>query len=280
MNQEVGNDYYSIDFGGSTLDIVRFDKQIYTFIASYESSDFNTISFLEWLPTSNISKQIQKDKILYVTGGKSSLFPSQIEIEGNTIIIHKVHEFLAISQGAKTLSQQSKGLAISLGTGTAMIQFDDQNYFHVKGTGIGGGTLMGLARAMIHPNITFTELESLAEQGDVNTINLSVGDIVGGSIGMLDASATASNFAKYSETSRKEDIAIGIVTLVSESIVALAIEKSLRLGNIPIIAGGKLAKLPFLQKKMKDAAKLFHLSLEFPNNAGIMTAIGAGQLSS
>lgn len=268
--------YFVIDLGGSTIDIVRVSSKGYHHVQTFESSSLQAKDPKEWIFQHAIASQILHDKKLVITGGKSLFLPEYYEYHGKKIQLQKIHEFEALALGAQKLSGFSNGLAISMGTGTAMVAFDACGWEHVKGTGVGGGTLMGLSRALLHENICFSELISLAEKGFLENINVSVGDIVGGGIGTLDEKATASNFAKFSSQSRPEDIALGIITLVSESIVALAIEKSLRLGNIPIIGGGKLAKLDFLQTKMKEAAAVFAIPIFFPEDAGLMTAVGAG----
>lgn len=268
--------YFVIDLGGSTIDIVRVSSEGYHHVQTFESSSVQAKDPKEWIFQHALAGQIIHDEKLVITGGKSLFLPEYYEYQGKKIQLQKVHEFEALSLGAKKLSGFSKGLAISMGTGTAMVAFDENNWEHVKGTGIGGGTLMGLSRALLHENICFSELIALAEKGFSENINVSVGDIVGGSIGTLDEHATASNFAKFSHATRPEDIALGIIMVVSESIAALAIEKSLRLGNIPIIGGGKLAKLEFLQTKMKEAAAVFSIPIFFPEDAGLMTAVGAG----
>ncbi len=269
--------FFVLDLGGSTIDIVRFMSGGYHHIATLESSEYPEKDPSSWIFNHAISSQVVKDSRIVITGGRSLHLPEYYEYQNTKIFITKVHEFAAIAKGAQVLSGINEGLAVSLGTGTAMVRFCGKEWEHVKGTGIGGGTLLGLARGILDEEISFAQLAALANQGEIQNINVSVGEIVGGKIGLLDPNMTASNFAKYQSSSKKTDAALGLVSLVSESIVALAIEKSLRFGNIPIVMGGKLARLPFLQTAMKKAASLFKIPLIFPKYAGLMTAVGAGK---
>ncbi|MFR5525203.1 MAG: BadF/BadG/BcrA/BcrD ATPase family protein, partial [[Clostridium] innocuum] len=57
----------------------------------------------------------------------------------------KIDEMQAVGQGAQALSCQQDILAVSMGTGTALIRADHARIRHIGGTGVGGGTLAGLA---------------------------------------------------------------------------------------------------------------------------------------
>jgi len=63
--------------------------------------------------------------------------------------VKKIPEFESIAKGGKFLSQEERGLVISLGTGTAMVIFDGCDWEHIRGTGLGGGTFMGLGKALL-----------------------------------------------------------------------------------------------------------------------------------
>src|SRR5262249_33964336 len=79
------------------------------------------------------------------------------------------------------------------GTGTALVSVHGEKIEHVGGTGIGGGTLLGLARHLLGVTRLDT-LERMAAHGDLSHVDLTVGDIAGGPVGIVPANATASNF--------------------------------------------------------------------------------------
>ena len=85
---------------------------------------------------------------------------------------------------------------------------------HLGGTGIGGGTLRGLARHFL--GITQLDtLEQLAAQGDLSQVDLTVGDIAGGPVGIVPAKAIASHFGKLQTDPSQADKALGLVNMVA-----------------------------------------------------------------
>ena len=84
---------------------------------------------------------------------------------------------------------------VSLGTGTAIVSVNKTEIRHVSGTGVGGGTLLGLAKHMLGVSGLDT-LEAMADRGDLHRVDLSVRDIAGGPIGDLPPGTTAANFGK------------------------------------------------------------------------------------
>jgi len=294
---------FSLDLGGSTIDLLYIKNNIKEF-HSVESKLFNK-NIKNFEDTSEINKlqtildafeiftllrnkeHTKKSEIhtIVITGGFSNIHNTSnkndltITLRNIPFTITIVSEFVAIGKGAEICSQQNSGIAVSLGTGTAMVLFNTEKkqYEHIKGTGLGGGTFIGLSKALLNTE-NFTEISNLALLGTKNNIDLSVGEIVGGNIGLLPASATASNFTKYSHTTKKADIALGISTLIAESITALAIEKCLRYKQTHIIFGGKFSKLSILQKHVEATTQLFNITAIFPQNSEYMTSIGAYEL--
>ncbi len=271
---------FILDIGGSTIDLVEIDEY-HADILSYESLESkgkNKNKLPDILISFSSFSRILDGKFLVITGGHSRFFPSEVEIEGKTLTLHIIHEFEAIARGGLFLSQKSEGLVISLGTGTAMVSAYLQEWQHVRGTGIGGGTFLGLGRALLGSD-SFENLKNLTEKGDISRIDLSVGEIVGGDLGGLSENATASHFAKYApEYSREEDIALGIARLVGQSIALLALEKAKNYNHNNIILGGKLTRLIPVVQLIRETGEMFGKNIILPKHADILTAIGAGSL--
>src|SRR5208283_3935570 len=61
----------------------------------------------------------------------------------------KVNEFTAIGMGGTSLAGKHSALVVSLGTGTAIVSVKRDKISHFSGTGVGGGTLLGLAKHML-----------------------------------------------------------------------------------------------------------------------------------
>lgn len=270
------NTIIALDIGGTTIDSIEFDTENQKIIYknSLESKNYPKKNLQEIIKALGIEEKILQRKKIRITGASALNLPQTIEIKGEKIFLQKILEFESIAAGGKFLSKKNSGLVISLGTGTAMVSFKNENWEHVKGTGIGGGTFLALGEAILQTR-SFTELSTLVEKGESKNIDLSVGDIAGGDLGILSADTTASNFAKYSKNSAKEDIALGIANLVAQSIASLAIEKAKRLGHSNIIVGGKLSRLKFLITQMEKTAKFFDMKIFCPPDADFMTTIGA-----
>ncbi|HID91540.1 TPA: hypothetical protein EYP45_00255 [Candidatus Peregrinibacteria bacterium] len=292
---------FTLDLGGSTIDLLYtknnkkefhslesklFNKNIKNFTEQKEIEKLENIlesfNVFKILMTSN---SLNNKNILIITGGFSSNIQQNtkqihtVTLKNQLFLIQIVSEFTAIGRGAHICSNKKSGIAVSMGTGTAMVYFNAEHhkYEHIKGTGLGGGTFIGLSTALL--NISdFQEISNLALLGQKQNIDLSIGDIVRGSIPLLPASSTASNFAKYSKDTSHADIALGISTMIAESITTLAIEKCLRYKQTHIIFGGKFSKLSILQKHVKTTTKLFNITAIFPKNSEYMTVIGASEI--
>ncbi len=275
---------FCIDLGGSTIDMVEFSvsqKSEKTFsYHSLESKDFPKKNLSEILHAFGKTEEIKTQKILCVTGGHSALLPNTFFLENAEIQIQKISEFEAIAKGGCALSGENSGLVISLGTGTAMVSvsdISDQKWEHVRGTGIGGGTFLGLGKALLGLK-KFSEIQEISQQGILENVDISVGEILGefsGKMGGLTPEMTASNFGKFSpEISEKSDIALGIANLVGQSIASLAVEKAKRYGHTKIILGGKFSRLRVVVECIKKTAEVFGMEIIVPENSGFMTAVG------
>jgi hypothetical protein len=84
----------------------------------------------------------------------------------------KVSEFTSVGRGGLYLSGLDEAVIVSMGTGTAYIHAyrdgDRTVTEYLGGTGVGGGTLLGLAKKMIGID-NIDHLEELAEKGDFST---------------------------------------------------------------------------------------------------------------
>jgi len=141
------------------------------------------------------------------TGIRSAGLPETID----GISVKKFEEFEVI---ADVIGQKYGGLAVSIGTGTSMV--DTKERRHVGGTGIGGGTIMGLCSKLIGKG-TFEDYEKIALKGNRHNVDLLVEDMCE-RIGDLDGSVTASNLSRMNRRTSPEDAAAGVFNLVGEVI--------------------------------------------------------------
>jgi len=102
-------------------------------------------------------------------------------------------------------------IVVNIGSGVSILRVnsaDEGDYVRVGGTACGGGTFLGLARAMTSA-VTFEDALQLAQGGDASKCDLLVRDIYGdeGSVSLgLAGGLTASNFGRLCDAPDEDDI--------------------------------------------------------------------------
>ncbi len=216
---------------------------------------------------------------LAVTGGRHRLLPGRI----NSCPVIHVGEIEAIGRGGQALAGLSETdaakpiLVASAGSGTAMVEARGDRYTHITGTGVGGGTLLGLGHLLLHttdPN----EINELAQQGDPNGADLSLSDVVSGPIGHLPADATAVNFGRLAHQDLdvcREDLAAALVTLVGQVIAIVAINAARARQLEQVIVTGHLIDMSSMRAVLRQVGAYYGLHFTLPRDAGYGTALGA-----
>jgi type II pantothenate kinase len=131
-----------IDIGGTTTDIVGLKDGIIISPLTVKADDPITSAagaLGKFLETINIS--LSEIKKISATGVgarkvKNNLFG---------IPVMEVDEFQAIGTAGSFLSGLNKAVVVSMGTGTAVVTVNGSKIAHWGGSGVGGGTLIGLA---------------------------------------------------------------------------------------------------------------------------------------
>src|SRR5258708_1404767 len=235
-----------IDIGGSTTDAVTLDDgKIH--VVTIEANDPVAAAagaLGKLVETYNLPLE-QITRVAATRAGARALGET---LFGRTGV--KVNEVHPIGIGGTSLAGKQNALVVSLGTGTAIVSVTGDKIEHFGGTGVGGGTLLGLAKHMLGVS-TIERLEKLARKGDLRRIDLSVRDIAGGAIGDLPPSTTASNFGKVSADATPEDKALAIMNMIVESIGVLALASARACGQENIGLTGKLCRLVRFMQKMK-----------------------------
>jgi len=251
-----------IDFGISTTDIavVKNGKIVKAFHIEAGTK----------LATALRKKRIDVNKVdsIAVTGGNHSLK----KILGKKF--SKIGEINAIGFGGASISKAKSALVVSMGTGTCMVSFKNGKTKHVGGTGLGGGTVLGLSKRLVG-TANIKSLSKLALAGKKEKVDLSVKEAIGSGIGIIPGNATASNFAKAGGS--KKDIAFGVQEMVAEAnavMVALAAKQT---GHKRIVFIGKTPSFPIIKKALKRVLGYYKLSAEFPKYGEYATAIGAAE---
>ena len=260
-----------IDIGGSTTKIIGFrDRELLPPLLVEANDPVASASGALGKFISTYGLTISDIKLVRMTGVGASFIKG--ELFG--IPVEKVQEFIALGHGGLYLSGLRKAVIVSMGTGTAIIKAHDNCISHLGGTGVGGGTILGLSKAMLNLS-DFDNIINLAEQGDLSHVDLTISDISRGDIGKLPPNLTASNFGKMSDRATRNDLLKGIVNLVFQTIGMMAILAAKQGSDTDIVMSGNLVKVPQAQKTFTQLSKLYGVKFHTPTHARYCTAIGA-----
>jgi type II pantothenate kinase len=187
----------------------------------------------------------------------------------------RVNEIDAIGIGGMFLSGMSDIIIANIGTGTVIIEAGGKGISHFGGTGVGGGTILGLAKKLL-PTAEFSDILELAKTGNLNQVDLLLGDITDTRLSFLKGESTAANFGKMLDTAGPGDIALGIINMVYQVIGVLSVFAA-RAKNINrVIVTGNGSKNQIGQKVLADITSMYGIEFIYPEHAEYTTAVGAG----
>jgi type II pantothenate kinase len=143
----------------------------------------------------------------------------------------RVNEFAAWGAGAAALLRSGslppsdRYLLVSLGTGTSIMLVDGMSVTRVGGTALGGGTFVGLGRALTGAG-DFAALTALAARGARRRVDLLVSDIYRPGEIALAGDLTASSFGRLGrladgERTTPADLAHALVGMLGENVALL-----------------------------------------------------------
>ncbi|MDP4110021.1 MAG: pantothenate kinase, partial [Bacillota bacterium] len=136
-----------IDIGGSTTKIVglkdgRVSGQLKVKAGDQITSAYG--AFGKFLSENGLGLK-SVDQIMFTGVGASFIGNGMFNLPTK-----RVDEFRAIGYGGKYLSGLDNSVIVSMGTGTAFVHVSGKVVKHLGGTGIGGGTLLGLANKLFN----------------------------------------------------------------------------------------------------------------------------------
>lgn len=261
-----------IDIGGSTTKIAGYlESGQHIGTLRVEASDRLTSLYGaigNFLSTRGIA--LNDVACFVITGVGAAL------VEGDIygIRTERIDEFVAIGNGGLALSGKEEALVVSLGTGTAFVRAGRLGCVHIGGSGVGGGTLAGLSWHIFHEN-DHGAMARLAEQGDLSKVDLMISDICTNEVGTLPSHITASNFGKITSAASKEDIAMGLVNMVFQTVGMLSVFALKNDKVKDVVLTGSLANMSLAPKIMSVVEEISDVKFFIPENATFATAIGA-----
>jgi type II pantothenate kinase len=199
-------------------------------------------------------------------------------VDGNIygIPTEKVEEFTAVGVGGLALSGEERAVVVSMGTGTAFIWADSESgeMSHMGGSGVGGGTIAGLCKLLCGTN-RVSLIRKLTGEGDINKIDLNVGDITKGGYSTLAADITAANFGNLSDDANASDLAVGVVNMVFQSIGTSSVFACRSKGCNTVVLTGYISILEQCRPCFDLFTRLHGIEFIIPENAPYATCIGA-----
>ncbi len=283
LKEETMGVVIGIDVGGSTTKIVGFDvdakNRSHRLIAPIFVRATDPItSIYGALGKFTMENGLTLDDIeqVMMTGVGSS----HIDRPLYTLKCSGVPEFSSIGKGGLYLSGLDEAIVVSLGTGTAIIHAKSTpqggvTTDYMGGTGVGGGTLIGLSKKILGVD-TIEHIEELCDTGDLNNIDLRVKDLSKNhKYPGMNEELTASNFGNLSDLATSNDIALGIVNMVSETIAMTAIFAARAHGIKQIVLTGNLTTMPHVRRVFEGLEPAFGVKFIIPENSQFGTVIGA-----
>ena len=270
-----------IDVGGSTTKIVGFrdffgerkliepeivranDPITATYGAFGKFTDENNISISEI------------DKVMMTGVGSSYVKRDLYGLD-----CERVEEFRSIGKGALYLSGLDHALAVSMGTGTALVHARrGEGMKYLGGTGVGGGTLVGLSKLLLSAE-NIEHIVEFAKEGDLANVDLRIKDITDitarDDMAGLPDDLTAANFANVSDTATKGDVALGIMNMVFETVGMVSIFAARHSAETDIVLTGNLTRLAPCKRKFEEFNHMgYGVNFVIPRNSQFATAIGS-----
>ncbi|MBO5213320.1 MAG: type II pantothenate kinase [Clostridia bacterium] len=265
-----------IDVGGSNTKIIGLRDGIPMEPIHVRATDPITSVFGalgKYISANNLTlKDVSK---IMITGVGSSYLNEDIY----GIPTQKVEELVSVGKGGLYLSNLEKAVVVSLGTGTAFVNASKDCVSHMGGTGVGGGTVLGLSSKLLNVR-SFDSIIDLADQGDLSQVDLTIGDISKSDVSNMSAATTASNFGKISDSTSTADIAAGILNMVFQTVGLMAVFNARIANTNDVVVCGRLAQAPHCRETLEGIRALHGVNFIIPKNAEFATALGAALAAS
>ena len=217
----------------------------------------------------NIPARCKVTKISTTGVGSMSLVGSLCGIR-----TERVGEFIANAKAARSVTDLSRFIVVSMGSGTSFVMVDGKDSRHLGGTAMGGGTLYRLFQ-MLLPGGSWPLMRQLAEKGDLSRIDQRMVDVSKDRFPELSLDTTVVNFGKASQASKPEDITIGLLNLVVQNIGVMAYLAGSGIDVKDFVLIGRMAAFPQVSQILSRIERMYGIHFFTPQYAEYMTALGA-----
>ncbi|MFC4558280.1 type II pantothenate kinase [Virgibacillus kekensis] len=260
-----------IDAGGTLIKIAYIED---------EKVNYQTFNSRETDEASKWIKEKFNNPSICITGGRSEQLAGLLDAQPQTVV-----EFDATASGIKYLAEKQgyqlgqNYLFVNVGTGTSIHSVKESQQERVGGSGIGGGTLLGLAY-LLTGKLDYEEIIRSASEGDRGNVDLKVKDIFEGSLPPISGDLTASNFGKKNAMASKApsdaDKVAAVVGLIGEVIVTISTQMAFINDTSSIVyVGSSFRSNPLLKEIIKEYTKMVGKEPVFLKNGEFSGAVGA-----
>ena len=265
-----------IDVGGSTTKIVGFKKEngahklVHPLFVRATDPITSIYGAFGRFTNENDLELSDIDRVLMTGVGSSYIDKPIYSLKCDT-----VPEFRSVGLGGLYLSGLERAIVVSMGTGTALVYAEKgKEPEYLGGTGVGGGTLMGLSKKLLGlEDIEY--IQELAKDGDLSKVDLFIRDITKKDPTLtLPDYMTVSNFGKITDGATQADLAKGILNMVFETVGMLALFAARARGVKDIVLTGNLTSVAYAKETFENLSSLFDAHFIIPENAQFGTVIG------
>ncbi|MFS0874949.1 type II pantothenate kinase [Solibacillus isronensis] len=265
--------WIGIDTGGTLTKLAYLDEHQELKLTVFPSNEMHLVK--EWLEN---HPQVEE---IGLTGGRTEQL---LDVLKTMKSIEYIVEFEATLKGVRYLLEKEghtidQSIITNIGTGTSIHYMDGYTHARVGGTGVGGGTLIGLSTIMTGIS-DFDEIKANAFKGKREGIDLLVKDIYQGMDTPIDGNLTASNFGKVGITDQREfeqnNVLATTQGLIGEVISTLSIQLAVQYETEHIVyIGSTLIDNDQLVKVIEHYTILKKHKPIFLKDCGFSGAIGA-----
>ncbi len=263
-----------IDVGGSATKIAAFqeDGRLMSPLFVRATDPVTSVYGALGRFTAENNVRLEDIRSIMVTGAGGAYVGE--ELYGRPCV--HVSEFESVGRGGLYLSELNRAIVVSMGTGTALVYAQSgEKSEYLGGTGVGGGTLVGLSRLLLGME-DLSHVADMALSGDLSHVDLMVSDITrrGDKLG-LRQDMTAANFGKVSDIASKADLSLGLFNMVFETIGMLSLFAARSKGVRDVVLTGRLSVIEPAAKIFENLNNMFDLNLVVPFHSQFGTVIGA-----
>lgn len=258
-----------IDAGGSLIKIV-YSKEGQHHYVKFPAIQLQAAA--DWVNE-------QSSETITITGGKAGALQRLLKREA---VI--TPEFESTIAGVKHLlldEGHSPGSYIlaNVGTGTSIHHIDGSEHVRVAGTGVGGGTIMGLSKLLMNLE-DYKEIAQLAASNQRDRIDLKVHHIYEGFEPPIPGDLTASNFGNLRDLSAgdltMEEIASTVVGLVAETITVVSLQAAQQFNARSIVyIGSTFTDNQLMKDIVVRYSNMYGLNPILPTQGEFSGAVGA-----